>query len=145
LVVVGSAVTDDAELLDTKSVIPYPAIVVGFPVTPVHGALVAVVALPVRFPTKVGAVTVPAIVALPESQRSAHLLPVAPISFADDVAKGKRLPEIVRFCTVRFTSVSVMTLPCTVRSPVIRVAPDTVSFAVGLFVPIPTLPVVVLT
>ncbi|MFZ2255870.1 MAG: hypothetical protein WAW59_02425 [Patescibacteria group bacterium] len=47
---------------------------------------VAVDALPVRFPTNVGAVTVPQIVALPESQRLAQRLPVAPISLALDVA-----------------------------------------------------------
>ena len=79
-------------------------------------AFSGVVALPVRFPTNVGAVTVPPIVALPESQRLAHLFPVAPRSLALDVASGKILPETVRFWTVRLTRVSVMTLPWTVRS-----------------------------
>jgi hypothetical protein len=133
------------------SVIPYPATVVGLPVTPVHATLLAVAALtPVilaPFQANAVAVTVPAVemlpptVALPESQRLLHLLAVAPISLDDEVISGNRLPEIVRFWTVRLTRVSVMTLPCTVRSQVMRVAQETVRRDDGEEVPIPTLPV----
>jgi hypothetical protein len=113
-------------------------------------AVVAVVALPENAPINVGAVTVPAVVilpptvALPESQRLLHLLAVAPMSLDDEVASGNRLPEIVRFWTVRLTRVSVMTLPCTVRSQVMRVAQETVSLCEGEEVPIPTLPLVLI-
>lgn len=46
-------------------------------------------------------------------------------------------PEIEILVTVRFTSLSVITLPCTVRFPVTSAAPETVSGADGLVVPIP--------
>jgi hypothetical protein len=134
---VASAATGEPDVVDTKSVIPYPATVVGLPVTPVHATLLAVAALtpvsPAPFPTNAVAVMFPAvailppIVALPESQRLAHLFPVAPRSLALDVDSGKMLPEMVRFWTVRLTRVSVMTLPWTVISPVIVWLPEIVS------------------
>ena len=55
-------------------------------------------------------------------------------------AYGRRDPEIETLVTVRLTIVSVMTLPWTVRSPVIRVLPVTSSLADGVEVPIPTFP-----
>jgi hypothetical protein len=58
--------------------------VVGLLVTPLQGTEEALVA----FPTKLPAVIVPLTFAFPESQRSFHLLPVAPISLDVDVAYG---------------------------------------------------------
>ena len=54
---------------------------------------------------------------------------------------GRREPEIVTLFTVRFTKVSEITFPWTVRSLVMRADPDTVSRADGDDVPIPIFPV----
>jgi hypothetical protein len=134
------------------SVMPYPATVVGLPVIPVHGILLAVThVIPAPLPTRLVAVRVPAtvvlpaIVALPESQRLFHLFAVAPISLytAGAATSGRIDPDILTLATVRLTRVSVMTLPCTVRSQVMRVAPETVSLCEGVEVPIPTLPAMI--
>ena len=58
---------------------------------------------------------------------------------AGAAASGRRDPDTVTLATVRLTIVSVMTLPWTVMSPVISADHDTLSFADGVDVPIPTL------
>ena len=52
---------------------------------------------------------------------------------------GRSDPDMVTLFTVRFTKVSEMTFPWTVRSLVTSAEPDTVSVCPGVDVPIPTL------
>lgn len=61
-------------------------------------------------------------------------------------ASGKRDHDIDTLFTVRFTIVSVMIFPFTVRSPEMRAEPESSRFAVvGFVTPIPSLPAVVST
>ena len=79
--------------------IPYPARVVGVPVTPDQGTVEALEAFPIKF----GAVIFPDVIILPDAamfpeiQRLFHRFVLDPMSFADEVEKGRRLQEIVRF------------------------------------------------